>query len=210
MVEVEADAFGRVYGETPIDPSKLKKAYKWVKKRSQLNAVEATGLEAAYRKYLSAIPTSRAAPFALQWALRLNGEMFGKVWTWAGKPRRVELEGIGSKWFNVEAELQSLLEDLKTWKSSGMPIIEQAAMLHHRAVLIHPFENGNGRWARLMANIWLKQNGQGIIAWPDEDLVGKESSIREEYIAALKAADAGNLDPLVEMHKKYQVAVSAP
>ena len=210
MVEVGDGGLGRVDGETPIDPSKLKKAYRWIKVRAELNVVKATGMEAAYRKYLSATPTSRTAPFTLKWALRLNGEMFGKVWTWAGKARRVELEGVGSKWFNVEPELQSLLEDLKAWKSSGMSFIEQAARLHHRAVLIHPFENGNGRWARLLANIWLKRNGQGVIAWPDGDLIGRESSIRQEYIAALKEADAGNFDPLIEMHKKYQVAVSAP
>jgi fido (protein-threonine AMPylation protein) len=77
-------------------------------------------------------------------------------------------------------------------------------------LLIHPFENGNGRWARLLANVWLKQNGQGIVARPDEHLVGRESSIREEYIAALKTADSGNLDPLIEMHKKYQLAGSPP
>ncbi|MBI4208502.1 MAG: Fic family protein [Deltaproteobacteria bacterium] len=34
---------------------------------------------------------------------------------------------------------------------------ELSARLHHRLVWIHPFENGNGRWARLIMNIHLKK-----------------------------------------------------
>jgi Fic family protein len=50
-------------------------------------------------------------------------------------------------------QLQTLLEDLVFWEARGDALLEQSVRLHHRAVWIHPFLNGNGRWARMLANI---------------------------------------------------------
>lgn len=198
------DAFGRIRGETPIDPSKLKKSARWIKVRSQLHDAEAKAIGVVADKYLigRSKATSRAA-FDLRWSCKLHREMFGSIWTWAGRTRQIELEGVGSKWFNVEPELHSLLMDLATWAKTEMDSLEQAATLHHRAVRIHPFENGNGRWARLMANILLKRKGRNIINWPDKRLVGRASPIREAYIRALQAADAGRMDELIELHRAH-------
>ena len=56
-----------------------------------------------------------------------------------------------------------------------------AVHLHHRAVQIHPFLNGNGRWARLLANILLKLHKAPLTEWPEE-AIGATSVIREEYL----------------------------
>ena len=58
-----------------------------------------------------------------------------------------------------------------------MSLIEQAVVLHHLAVQIHPFPNGNGRWARMVANIWLKLHGGEATEWP-ETVIGTASTIR--------------------------------
>lgn len=203
MGKIEAGGFARVSGETPIDPSKLKKSYKWIKTRAELAEIEAMAVGGAHAKYLHGNPDKRKAPFTLKWMLKVNKEMFGKLWTWAGKPRQIELEGIGSRPYNIEVELDELLKDMAVWTDTDMLLLEQAVRLHHRAVLIHPFENGNGRWARLLSNIWLKQHNHHIVSWPDKDLVGCSSRIREEYIICLRKADAGDIDPLVDLHRKY-------
>ena len=78
--------------------------------------------------------------------------------------------------------------------------IEVAARIHHCAVQIHPFKNGNGRWSRLLSNIWLKQNSQPLTMWPS--IVG-ESPVRDEYLKAVKEADNLNFEPLLEMHRRY-------
>jgi Fic family protein len=83
---------------------------------------------------------------------------------------------------------------------------EQAATLHYRGVLIHPFENGNGRWARLLANIWLKQHDQPVTLWPEEGITGGTSPIRTEYIQALKLADQCNMRSLIDLHMRYAQA----
>jgi Fic-DOC domain mobile mystery protein B len=203
MGKIEPDAFGRVPGETPIDPSKLRASFKWVKTRAQLADVEAQAVADVHTKYLTGKPDRRSAPFTLKWMLKVNKMMFGRIWTWGGKRRQIDLEGVGSRPYNIEPELVELLRDIDAWTETSMPVMEQGTRLHHRAVLIHPFENGNGRWARLLSNIWLKQHGGDTVSWPDTHLVGCTSEIREEYIACLKAADAGDIDPLIQLHQRY-------
>jgi len=67
-------------------------------------------------------------------------------------------------------------------------------------VQIHPYQNGNGRWSRMLANIYLRQNGSMPVKW-QEDLLAKENPQRDEYIKALKSADDGDYKKLIEMHK---------
>ena len=91
--------------------------------------------------------------------------MFGQVWDWAGKTRQVELS-IGIKAYLVGTEIKKLVDDLAFWdKNRSFNIIETASRIHHRAVQIHPFLNGNGRWSRMLANIYLKQNGLQPTKW---------------------------------------------
>jgi Fic-DOC domain mobile mystery protein B len=170
-------AWKSVPDETPIDASGL--IPKDMRSRAQLNLTEAANIHQAIEKYLTARPTRRQAPFTLSWAYKLHLEMFGQVWTWAGSRRQRDLN-IGIPHYQIDTQLQTLLDDLAFWRDkTPMPAAEQAVKLHHRSVLIHPFENGNGRWARLLANIWLRQQKHPIMAWPDQ-VIGTKSAIRQE------------------------------
>ena len=193
-------AWQTISGETPIDPSGLK--VKGVVHRGQLNAAENANVHKATMKYLARKPSQRIAPFTLTWVKKLHQEMFGAVWAWAGKFRTRDGFNVGIPWIHIETSLHTMLENLACWVESGMGPLEIAARLHHESVRIHPFSNGNGRWSRMLANIWLKQNGHPETEWPDES-VGPESVIRKDYIAAVKAADAGDFAPLLELHRKY-------
>jgi len=197
MIENHAD----IPGATPIDDmSGLK--IKSLTTRKQLYEEEFKNTVKAITNYMIKKPTRRIAPFTLTWALKLHKEMFGDVWAWAGKIRKTE-KNIGLKPFLISTALENLLRDLQTWGNSGMDLIEQAARLHHRAVQIHPFDNGNGRWARLLANIWLKQGGAPVTMWPEDNMVKGTSKIRGKYLKAIKSADNGDYDDLIEIHKYY-------
>ena len=188
-------------GATPInDISGLK--IKSINNIGQLYGAEFNNTLKAIKKYLIKKPTKRMAPFTLTWLKKLHREMFGDVWTWAGKIRQTE-KNMGLKPFQIEPALRDLLDDLSVWQTSGTDLIEQAAMLHHRAVFIHPFENGNGRWARLLANIWLKQNAVIVTVWPEKNMTKGTSKIRGEYLKALRAADDGSYEHLTELHRRY-------
>ena len=133
--------------------------------------------------------------------LKLHREMFGDVWEWAGQTRTTNLN-LGSPWHQVSIQLQDLCDDLAYWEKNWPDTIEQAAHLHHRAVQIHPFLNGNGRWSRLLANIWLKLNKLPLTDWP-EDSIGATSVIRDVYLDAIRRADNGDFTSLIDLHRKY-------
>jgi hypothetical protein len=66
-----------------------------------------------------------------------------------GTTRRTELN-LGVPAHRIQTDLQSLLDDATYWRDNGVfDVIEQATRLHHRAVFIHPFLNGNGRSSKL-------------------------------------------------------------
>jgi Fic-DOC domain mobile mystery protein B len=188
-----------VPGETPIDISGLK--VKGIGNRSTLNQYEAENIRKAVVKYLASKPSPRVAPFTSRWAVRLHKEMFGDVWRWAGKFRQLNLN-IGCDWHQVPLQVQSLVDDLAFWEKHEPSTLVQAVRLHHRAVQIHPFLNGNGRWARLLSNIWLIQHDHPITEWPEET-IGDKSVIRDEYIATIKSADLGVEEPLINLHARY-------
>ena len=192
-------------GETPIDDiSGLK--IRSVRTRAALNLVEAENIRTATLKYFAGKPTRRQAPFDLHWLKALHRSMFGRVWSWAGEIRKTDLN-LGSPHIQVESHLQHLIGDLEFWERSGVPLIEQAAMLHHRAVQIHPFLNGNGRWARMLANIWLKLHDCSPTNWPEKS-IGGESTIRQEYLAAIRTADGGDYAVLIALQQRYTPEVS--
>jgi Fic-DOC domain mobile mystery protein B len=191
-------------GSTPLDDiSGL--IDRRIKTRKQLFAAESENIRQVILKYLASRPSNRRAPFSFPWIFKLHKEMYSQVWTWAGEVRRSE-KNVGSPKHLIEQHLLELIRDLEYWQANDTyDLIEQSARLHHRAVLIHPFENGNGRWARMLANILLKKNGQSPTVWPEET-VGVESVVRREYLAAVRAADKHDLGPLIEMTRRYTPA----
>ena len=188
-------------GQTPIDDlSGLR--LRGIRTQRELNAAEASNIRRAVVRYLAARPSRRRAPFDVAWMLALHRQMFGQVWGWAGELRRRELN-LGSAPHRIDVELHDLAADLAVWQSTvPVPLAEQAVLLHHRAGRIHPFMNGNGRWARLLANIWLARGGGNPVEWP-ESTVGAVSPVRVEYLRAVRAADAGDPGPLMELHARF-------
>ena len=188
-------------GETPLDDlSGLRD--KSISTRVQLAIAEEQNILQAHQKYLSGRPNRRTAPFTYAWMLRVHREMFGKVWKWAGQVRTTE-KNIGIPAANIGQELGGLCLDIEAWQVREDLLLEQSVLIHHRGVRIHPFENGNGRWSRLLANIWLKRHGKPIIAWPEAEVGQSENTVRKEYITAIKAADEHDLGPLTNLHGRF-------
>ncbi|MFT5424184.1 MAG: Fic-DOC domain mobile mystery protein B [Phycisphaerales bacterium] len=187
-------------GQTPIDDiSGLRD--RTIRTQSELNAAEAENIRQAALKYLAAKPSRRLVRFDLPWAKKLHADMFGKVWAWAGSFRNSELN-IGSAPVQIEQDLAVLLDDLRSWADFDMPMLEQSVRLHHGAVRIHPFKNGNGRWSRMLGNIWLRFHGAGVINWPEET-IGTECEIRMEYIRSVQQADLGEFESLIRLHERF-------
>jgi fido (protein-threonine AMPylation protein) len=167
----------------------------------ELHRVEEENVHKATVKYFGKRLTK--IPFDLSWVKKLHREMFGDVWKWAGKFRQADIDSRYEKWQHIDSSVQQMLGNLNSWKEYGVNLIEQATRLHHRAVQIHPFAGGNGRWSRMLANIWLRLHKHPITKWPKDLHGGRTSTIRNKYIDAIELADKGDFEPLLELYRRY-------
>lgn len=128
---------------------------------------------------------------------RLHKRMFKDVWRWAGELRTTP-RNIGVEPWSIAPMLRNLTEDTRYWVLNKTYVTDEiAARFHHRLVLIHPFPNGNGRHARLAADLLLANLGQKRFTWGRASLI-IAGETRQKYVAALRAADAHNVLPLLE------------
>jgi Fic-DOC domain mobile mystery protein B len=127
---------------------------------------------------------------------QLHKQMFGETWRWAGEFRKSN-KNIGIDWPKISVELRKLLDDVHYQiEHASCPPDEIAVRFHHRLVAIHPFPNGNGRHARLMADLLVERLDQPRFTWGSRSLVDAGET-RQVYIAALQAADAREYAPLL-------------
>jgi Fic family protein len=116
------------------------------------------------------------------------------IGVWKSLPNDVEHPDGGRFEFcppeHVQSEMESLLTMHNKHVAEGVPADVQAAWLHHRFAVIHPFTDGNGRVARCLATlVLLKSKWLPLVV---------TRSDRSDYISALRAADAGELKSLVD------------
>jgi Fic-DOC domain mobile mystery protein B len=127
----------------------------------------------------------------------LHKRMYGNVWRWAGR-YRISGKNIGIDAYRIPTELRQLLDYCRYWIENGTYEPDEIAVrFHHRIVSIHCYPNGNGRHARLAADLLLRSIGQERFSWGGKNLVDVGET-RGRYIAALQAADKHDFGPLLE------------
>ncbi len=125
----------------------------------------------------------------------LHKRMYGNVWRWAGTHRKSQ-KNIGLEFYKIRTELRKLLDDCRYWvKNNTYPPDEIGARFHHRLVSIHCYPNGNGRHARLAADLLLTALGRGRFSWGSANLIDAGAT-RAAYVAALRTADNHDYAPL--------------
>ncbi len=101
---------------------------------------------------------------------------------YANLPRYVRTE-TGRHAFPAPALIPALMSDFAEWLATGTDDPETAFSAHLRLVNLHPFNDGNGRTARLLMNLVLIRGGYTPVAVGPED--------RLEYTVSLQEAQAG-------------------
>ncbi len=129
---------------------------------------------------------------------QLHKRMFGNVWKWAGDLRKTE-KNLGVPFHQISIELKKLCDDAEYWiKNMTFSEDEIAARFHHRLVLIHLFPNGNGRHARLIADILLENVfHKPPFTWGSANLIVAGLD-RKKYIESLVAADRSDYRLLMD------------
>ena len=184
-------------GATPIDPDEMAGLkFSHVTTRGELDHLEQANIQEGLlwlRKYKGKDILNDA------FARQLHTRMFGDVWEWAGQYRLTE-KNIGIDPFQISVNLRNCLDDVACWvEFDTYSPLEAAARFHHRLVYIHPFPNGNGRHARFYADALLSKVFEvDAIDWSGGYDLQQMNDRRSEYIEALRAADTGAFDPLLD------------
>src|SRR5437667_5428103 len=89
------------------------------------------------------------------------------------------------------SRMQALVSSLRSeLEKPTLHSLQIAAKLHHEFLLIHPFDDGNGRVARLLINyVLLRDDFPPLIV---------KSVDKANYLAALRLADIGRLEALMD------------
>ena len=192
-----ADHLGGVAdGQTPLDPDEAAALLRpAVTTRGELDIVEQENITRGIRWAFG----RRRRPgevLAEPFLQDLHRQMFGKVWGWAGEYRSTA-RNIGVDWWLIRQTISELLDDARYWvKHETFRPDDLCIRFHHRLVAAHPFPNGNGRHARLAADVLAESLGRTRFEW-GRGLPLNATGMRDRYITALRAADAGGIDDLV-------------
>jgi Fic-DOC domain mobile mystery protein B len=126
----------------------------------------------------------------------LHTRMFGKVWKWAGDYRKTP-RNIGVEAWRIPMDVAQAIDDAKFWvANSTFSADEIVVRFSHRLVAIHPFPNGNGRFSRMVGDLFAQQLGQPRFSWGSQNLVNATTT-RRAYVEALRAADAHDFSLLI-------------
>jgi Fic-DOC domain mobile mystery protein B len=185
-------------GTTPLDPDeKAALIPRHIATQGQLNEWEHQNIVEGWQWAMRARSPD---VLSIDFMRTLHARMLGATWQWAGALRTTE-KNIGVAPEQITTDLRMLCDDVRyqiehRTAPRAYPMREIAARFHHRLVYIHPFPNGNGRFARLLTDLLLMQQGEEPFKWGDGDLIGS-GDVRTQYIDALRRADAGDYAPLL-------------
>ncbi len=185
-------------GNTPIDPDELEQLIPSLATKAELDEWERRNILEAHEWALNPRVLKSNDPFDEPYLRELHRRMFNRTWKWAGNYRLSE-KNIGIPVHEIRNRIPLLLANARYWAEHGTyPIDEIAIRFHHELVgAIHPFPNGNGRHARLHADVIAVKLGGIEFSWGRSDIIGVGPT-REAYIAGLRAADGGNIEPLLK------------
>lgn len=165
----------------------------YITTRAELNEAEQENIAEADRWAFS---RKRGDVVDIDFLMALHRRMLRRVWRWAGAQRTTELN-IGVAPHAIAVDLHTLVGDVRYWiEHKTFPPDEIAVRFHHRLVAIHPFPNGNGRHARLAADLLIMQLGGKRFSWGRANLI-EAAKTRSDYVRALQAADAHDIAPLL-------------
>lgn len=136
----------------------------------------------------------------------------GNVYAWAGQERSVNL-GKGGFQFATASLLPGLLQAferdvLARWTPCGRlaadEVLHAIAVTHVELILIHPFREGNGRLARLLADVMAVQAGHEPLdysSWEQD---------KAAYIGAIHAGLGGDYRPMEGFVARAMQAAGTP
>ena len=136
---------------------------------------------------------------------RLHRLWLGEIYEWAGEYRNVNI-AKGEFMFAAAAQVPRLMQQLeqgplRLYTPCRIKSTDQQAaalaIVHAELILIHPFRDGNGRCARILAMLMGLQAGLPVL-----DFGGIRGAKKRRYIAAVHSAMDHNYAPMTEVFRE--------
>lgn len=117
-----------------------------------------------------------------------------QIGEYKSEPNHVRTRTGAIHYYSRPEETPAQMGDLMNWyrkeiEAAQLHPVLIASIFHHRFTAIHPFDDGNGRMARLLMNLILMQSHLPPAVLRFEK--------RDEYIFALEKADQGDTSDLI-------------
>lgn len=175
--------------------------------RSKLLELEIEGTKKGLEYISNIIGKDKKTPINPEFICKLHDVSFGWIFPqWAGKFRKMQVtfsDKEAPQYFQVPELVTNLCKDL-TERLNHLPskekeefILEVVALLawfQHRFVFIHPFQDYNGRIARMVTILILLQ-----LDLPPIELEAERGTDRKKYLAAMQKADKGDYSFLEQL-----------
>jgi Fic-DOC domain mobile mystery protein B len=181
-------------GNTPIQPEEAEQLIPRISTMRELNEYEVLNILRAREWAFDSRTMKSTDPLEEPYVRELHHRMFDNVWKWAGTYRQTE-RNIGCDPKEILQRIPQLLANTQYWLDNKTFSTDEALLrFHHQMTRIHPFANGNGRHARMVADVVAVKCGRAEFSWgAGKDLVAKGDA-RAVYLAALRTLDANEND----------------
>lgn len=168
--------------------------------KNLINELEAKGIAKAE---LFIFGLDSEIPISIQLVLEIHRIAFSELYDWAGKWRTNQVVVGQLTPPDPTLVLQLMYQFLDNLQfKAGISTnykehLETLTFAHYEFIRIHPFNNGNGRTGRILMNLVALKLGYQPL-----ELYHREGDSRKIYIGAMKNADKGDFDPLMNLINK--------
>jgi len=146
---------------------------------------------------------SSKTKFNVKYILSLHGKALKHLYPFAGKLRDVNLSKGGFPFAAAKFLTNSMatfekeiLIGLRNTYKDKEELIRDIAIVHGELLFIHPFREGNGRTARLLANLMSRKAGYSTLKF---EKVGKKEF--EKYVIAIQSCAKKDYSKMIEFIK---------
>ena len=184
--------------DSPMTPGELARLIPSLSTRAQLTEIERRHANAARVWAMRDAVLRRGDLMTEAFARELHRRMFGGIWRGAGRYRTARCSP-GWEPGQIAEGVVMFFDDAEAWlRYSTYPVHETAVRLHFRLAAIRPWFNGNGRHARLVADIVVAASEEEPLTWGSRSPRGDPGEARARYLEAMRIAESGDFKPLVD------------
>ena len=139
--------------------------------------------------------------FSVEYILQLHKLALGHLYSFAGDLRSVNMSKAGFV-FAAARYLPETMSQFEKDVLSKLPdrynntadLVRDIAIVHGELLFIHPFREGNGRTARIIANLMSRKQGHDALRF---DLIDEKRF--PEYVTAVQKSALKDYNPMIEL-----------